>query len=127
MDRVEIDRLIRELYDARVRGDLDGLCKIFSDDAQFRIAGASHASPISVAAMGIEEIRSWLALMIKSFQLSEATILSVIIDDTRAAGHWRARIHSRITGRTVATELVDLFQIREGLVVSYTEFFVPSE
>lgn len=127
MDRVEIDRLIRELYDARVRGDLDGLCKIFSDDAQFRIAGASHTSPITVVAMGIEEIRSWLALMIKTFQLSEAAILSVIIDDTRAAGHWRARIHSRITGSTVATELVDLFQIREGRVVSYTEFFVPSE
>jgi ketosteroid isomerase-like protein len=127
MDRVEIDRLIRELYDARVRGDLDRLCKVFSDDAQFRIAGASHASPISVVAMGIEEIRSWLALMIKSFQLNEAAILSVIIDDTRAAGHWRARIHSRITGSTVATELVDLFQFREGRVVSYTEFFVPSE
>jgi ketosteroid isomerase-like protein len=125
MERVEIDRLVRELYAARVQGDLDGLCRVFSDDAQFRIAGASHSSPIALVALGIEEIRSWLALMIKTFQLSELAILSVIIDDTRAAGHWRAKIHSRITGATVATELVDLFQTRSGRIVSYSEFFVP--
>lgn len=125
IDRVEIDRLLRELYAARVRGDLDGVCRVFSDNAQFRIAGASHGSPISVAAVGIEQIRSWLALMTRTFQISDPQILTVIIDGTRAVGHWRARIHSRITGVTVATELVDLVQIGDGRIVTYTEFFVP--
>jgi ketosteroid isomerase-like protein len=125
MDRVEIDSLLRELYAARFRGDLDGVCRIFSDDAQFRIAGASHGSPISIAASGIAEIRSWLSLMIKTFQITDPAILSVIIEDTKAAGHWRAKIHSRITGAAVATELVDLVQTRDGRIVSYIEFFVP--
>jgi ketosteroid isomerase-like protein len=125
MERVEIDRLLRELYAARFRGDVEGVCRTFSDDARLRIAGASHGSPISIAALGIAEIRSWLSLMIKTFQISDPAILSVIIEDTKAAGHWRARIHSRITGAVVATELVDLVQVRDGRIVSYTEFFVP--
>jgi len=125
MDRVEIDGLLRELRAVRFRGDLDGVCQIFSDDAQFRIAGASHGSPITILASGIAEIRSWLSLMIKTFHISDPAILSVIIEGTRAAGHWRAKIHSRITGAVVATELVDLSQVRDGRIMSYTEFFVP--
>src|SRR5437899_969126 len=124
-DRAEIDCLLRELYAARVRGDLDGVCRTFSNDAKFEIAGASHASPIAITAVGINEIRSWLALMIKTFQIKDQVILSVIIEGTKAATHWRARIHSRITGTTVVTELVDLVQVRDGRIVSYTEFFVP--
>jgi ketosteroid isomerase-like protein len=124
-DRLEIECLLRELYAARVRGDLDGVCRTFSHDAGFRIAGASHASPIAITATGIAEIRSWLALMIKTFQLSEQTILSVLIDGARAAVHWRATVHSRITGASVPTELVDVVEIRDGRIASYIEFFVP--
>jgi len=124
-DRLVIDRLLRELYAARARGDLDGVCRTFSHDAKFQLAGASHASPIAITAVGIDEIRSWLALMLKTFQINDQTILSLLIDGANAAVHWRARIHSRITGVAVQTELVDLVQIREGRIASYTEFFVP--
>jgi ketosteroid isomerase-like protein len=123
-DRIEVDRLLRELYSARVRGDLDGVSRIFSRDAKFRIAGTSHGSPIAITAVGANEIRQWLSLMIKSFQLTDHTIQSIIIDGAKAAVHWRARIHSRITGATVLTELVDLVRVREGRIASYTEFFV---
>lgn len=125
MDRLEIERLLRELYAARVSGDLDGVCRTFSNDAKFRIAGASHASPIAIAAVGIDEIRSWLALLIKTFQLKDQIILSMVIDGAQAAVHWRARVYSRITGATVLTELVDLVQVLDGRIASYTEFFVP--
>jgi ketosteroid isomerase-like protein len=125
MDRLEIDRLVRELYAARMRGDLEGVCRTFSNDAKFQIAGASHATPIAITAVGIDEIRSWLALMIKTFQLSDQTVLSIIIDGAKAAVHWRATIHSRITGATVVTELIDLIQVRDRRITSYIEFFVP--
>jgi ketosteroid isomerase-like protein len=124
-DRLEIDRLLRELYAARVAGDIDGVCRTFSNHAAFRIAGASHANPIAITAAGIDEIRSWLALMIKAFQLGDHTILTMIIDGADAAVHWRASIHSRITGTAVLTELVDLIQVRDGRIVSYIEFFAP--
>lgn len=119
-DRIEIDHVLRELYAARVRGDLDGICGTFSHDAKFRIAGTSHGSPIAITAVGANEIPQWLSLMIKSFQLTDHTIQSIIIDGAKAAVHWKARI----TGATVLTELVDLVRVREGRIASYTEFFV---
>lgn len=125
MDRLEIDRVLRELYAARVDGDLDGVLRTFTDDAKFEIVGTSNASPIAMSATGRDHIRTWLALLIKTFQLSDQAILSMIIDDAMAAVHWRATIRSRITGTTVPTDLVDLVQVRAGRIASYTEFFVP--
>jgi len=34
-------------------------------------------------------------------------------------------IHSKITGVTVPTELVDLVELRDDRIVTYSEFFVP--
>ena len=124
--RSEIHCLLQELYAARVRSDLDGLCRIFSTEATFRIAGISrHVSPIAVTAVGINEIRQWLTLLLKTFQVHDQVILTLIIENGRAAVHWRAKIYSRITGTRVPTELVDLVEVRDGHVVSYTEFLAP--
>jgi ketosteroid isomerase-like protein len=124
-NRLEIDRLLRQLYAARVAGDLNGVCQTFANDAKFEIAGTSQTSPIAISAAGLDQIRTWLALLIKTFQLSDQTILAMIIDDATAAVHWRAKIRSRITGTTILTDLVDLVQVRDGRIASYTEFFVP--
>jgi ketosteroid isomerase-like protein len=122
----EIRGLLRELYAARVRSDLDGLCRAFSPQATFRIAGASQGvSPIAVAAVGIREIREWLALLLKTFSVRDQVILSTIVERNRAAVHWRAKIYSRVTGIAVHTELVDLVEARDARIVSYTEFLAP--
>jgi ketosteroid isomerase-like protein len=34
-------------------------------------------------------------------------------------------IFSKVTGATVLTELVDLLELRDGRIQSYSEFFVP--
>jgi ketosteroid isomerase-like protein len=125
-ERVEIERLLLELYAARVRGDLAAVCATFTHDAHFQVAGASsNASPIAMNALGISEFRPLLAIMLKSFKLSEQEILAMLIDGAKAAVHWRARVHSRITGSTVLTELIDVVEVRDGRIGSYTEFFVP--
>jgi ketosteroid isomerase-like protein len=125
-ERVEIERLLLELYAARMRGDLAAVCAIFTNDAHFQVAGASStASPITMKALGIGEFRPLLAIMIKSFKLSEQRIHAMLIDGAKAAVHWQAKIYSRITGTTVVTELIDVIEVRDGRIASYTEFFVP--
>src|SRR6267378_4506884 len=126
-DRLEVERLLRELYAARLGGDLEALCRTFAKDARLDIAGTSYATPMAIKAAGLGEIRSWLALLVKTFQLGDQEILSMIIDGEAAAVHWRARIRSKITGATVLTELIDVVRVREGRIASYTEFFVPRE
>ncbi len=125
MDREEIDRLIRELHSARVRGDLTAICRVFADDGHFQIAGASDGKPIAITAHGLRDFRPWLAMMVKAFRLNDYELLSLVIDGPRAAAHWRVRIHSKITGSAVPTELVDLVEVRAGRIATYTEFFVP--
>jgi ketosteroid isomerase-like protein len=125
VERVAIERRLQELYAARVAGQLDPLCGLFSTDARFRISGSSGGKPIAIAADGIDEIRPWLAMLLKTFKLSHYDVLSQVIDGASAAVHWRANIHSRITGAVIATELVDLIEIRGGQIASYRELFVP--
>jgi ketosteroid isomerase-like protein len=124
-DRGEIEKLLLGLYAARVRGDLPGVCASFTEDARFEIAGASNVSPLAMAAVGAEKYRPLLAVMIRTFKLKNHEILSLLIDGAKAAVHWRAEVHSRITGGTVSTEFVDVIEIRDGRIGSYTEFFVP--
>jgi ketosteroid isomerase-like protein len=124
-DRDQIDGLLRGLYDARLRGDLDGMCKAFADDAVFHIAGAGQVSAVSNRAAGLGEIRPLLAVMIKTFKLRDQVIQNILIDGTKAAVHWRAGVHSRITGTIALTEFVALVDIRNGRIASYLEFFAP--
>jgi ketosteroid isomerase-like protein len=124
MNRLQIERSLLDLYAARVRGDIDAVCKSFSDNARFEIAGASQ-SPVAVTSAGVGEFRALLTLIIKSFKLEDQAILSMIIEGNKAAVHWRAKINSRITGTSVPTELIDLVECDEdGRITRYTEFFI---
>ncbi|HTV52108.1 MAG TPA: nuclear transport factor 2 family protein [Steroidobacteraceae bacterium] len=119
--------VLRQLYAARLSGQLEQLCALFTADAFFRIAGSSAGKPIAITAHGAHEVRTWLTMMLKTFRLSDQQIVAMIVDGNRAAVHWRASIHSRITGVTVSTELVDVIELRAQSICSYTELFVPSE
>jgi ketosteroid isomerase-like protein len=124
-ERATTEGVLKSLYAARCNGELASLCDVFDMGASFRIAGTSSGKPIAMAARGMAEIRPWLALLIKSFKVSDQTILSLLVDDNRAAVHWHASILSRITGAAVPTELFDLIEIRERKIVSYVELFLP--
>ena len=124
-DRLQIEELVRQLHAARLEGDLERLCALYSNEARLRIAGSTDGKPIAIAASGIAEIRPWLSILVKTFRLSQYTILSLTVEVPRAAAHWRVDIHSKITGVVVPTELVDLIDVRDGRIASHTEFFVP--
>jgi hypothetical protein len=124
-DRLKIEQLIRTLHAARMSGQLDSMCRLFSDEAHFRVAGSSAGKPIAISVVGLAEIRSWLSIMVRTFKLTKYEMLSMMIDAHAAAVHWRVQIHSKITGVTLGTELVDLIQVGESGITSFFELFVP--
>jgi ketosteroid isomerase-like protein len=119
------ERLTRELHAARVKGDLAAMCRLFTEQGEFRIAGASADKPIAISSHGLAGFRPWLAMLVKVFRITNYERLSFLFEGSRASVHWRADIHSKITGVTVATELVDLVQFQDDHIVKYCEFFVP--
>jgi ketosteroid isomerase-like protein len=125
MDRTKIDRLLRELYAARLSGDLEAVCRTFSPEAVFQIASASETNPVTIEATGVGEFRPLLAFMMKTFKLRDLDISTMDIGDGHARVHWRANIRSRITGATVLTELIDLIDVHDGRIVNFSEVFVP--
>jgi ketosteroid isomerase-like protein len=124
MDRIEIDRLMREFYAARVRGDLEAVCRSLSADSRIQIASASKASSVAIEATGVDEFRPLLALLVKTFRLADFAMLAMTIEGAQATVHWRADVRSRITGAVVPTEFVDLAEIRDGCIVNFDEVFV---
>jgi len=124
-ERAAAERMVRELHAARVAGDLAGMCRLFADDGRFEIAGASADKPIAIRAKNLAEFRPWLAMMTKVFRLTDYHLISLVVEWPRASAHWRVNIFSKVTGATVPTELVDLLELRNDRIESYSEFFVP--
>jgi ketosteroid isomerase-like protein len=124
-ERGAVERIVRQLHQARIAGDLAGMCLLFAERGRFEILGASADKPIAIRAEGIDAFRPWLAMMTKVFRLTGYELLSLIVEQPRAAAHWRVDILSKVTGTTVPTELVDLIEIEGERITSYREFFVP--
>ena len=124
-ERGAAERMVRDLHAARIAGDLAGLCRLFADGGRFEIAGASADKPIAIRAESLAEFRPWLAMMTKVFRLTDYHLISLIVETPRASAHWRVNIFSKVTGVTVPTELVDLLEVRDDRIQTYSEFFVP--
>jgi ketosteroid isomerase-like protein len=119
--REDIERTLREVYAARQRGDLDALVRVFTPHARFQMAG-SQASPIAALAEGNEQYRALLAAMIKTFEMLDHTIVTMLIDGSKVAVQWRARIRSAVTGETVDTDALDLIEMEGDRIKSLLEF-----
>jgi ketosteroid isomerase-like protein len=64
-------------------------------------------------------------MLVRAFKVENYGLLSLVVEWPRASAHWQADIFSKITGVSVATELVDLIEIKDGKILAYSEFFVP--
>jgi ketosteroid isomerase-like protein len=122
-DRDATAQRIHELHEARIRGDVAAMCRLFAEDATLRIAGSSDGKPIEIAAQGVAEIKVWFSMMVRTSRLRDYELVSLMVDGPRAAAHWHVDVHSRITGQVVPTELVDLIELKAGRIVRYTELF----
>jgi ketosteroid isomerase-like protein len=124
-ERAVAERMVQQVHAARVGGDLTALCGLFADQGRYEIVGASADKPIAIRTSSIAELRPWLAMMVKVFRLSDYCLLSLVVEWPRATAHWRTDIYSKVTGVTVPTELIDLLELSEDRILSYTEFFAP--
>jgi len=119
--REDIEHTLRDAYMARHCGDLDALARVFAPHARFQTAG-SDASPVAALAVGAEQYRPLLAGMIKTFEILDHNIASMLIDGAKAAVLWRAKICSTVTSETVETDLCDLVEVENGQINSFFEF-----
>ena len=121
-DRQAIENLLEELYAARVRGDLETIGKLFADDAMFQVAGSDQASPMPALLKGRTAVMQLMQGMIANFELSDFTVLEMLIDGSSAAVRWQATVHYTKTGKIFSTELADFITVEGGKIASLIEF-----
>jgi ketosteroid isomerase-like protein len=121
-DRGEVERLILDAYQARRGGDLAAVGEIFASEMSFKLAGSPSASAVAVSVSGIQDFQSVVKGMTKTFDWVDQTILSMVVEGPKAAVHWRGNLRSMVTGEMVETEMIDLFEVRDGKILSLIEF-----
>ena len=122
MDRTNIERTIKDAYAARKRGDVESIVKMFTENAHFQLAGAYVTSPVAVETTGSGDLKAALTALVATFEWLEQDIQSILVEGDKAAVHWRGKIRSTVTGEIVDTELVDLFEVKDGQISSFVEF-----
>jgi ketosteroid isomerase-like protein len=121
-ERTSIEHLIKTAYDARVRGDVDGVLQHFADGAKFALAGCPASSPVPMSVCGAEPLRNAMTGLIQSFAFSDMEPVTTVIEGDRAVIHWKARVRSTATGQEAETEFVDILHVKDGKIVSFKQF-----
>jgi ketosteroid isomerase-like protein len=121
-DRDDIERLIRETYAARVRGDVDGVLRAFDPGAVFEVVGNQSASPVPSRAVGGNDIRERIATFVRNFPFESLTLTTVVVEGSKAAARSRVRVKSNITGEIADTEFADFIEVKDGRIVSFVQF-----
>jgi ketosteroid isomerase-like protein len=121
-DRSGVEKVLRDAYEARVRGDIDTLGRIFADNARFEVAGSSQVSRVPARVEGAAQVLPLIGQQIRTFQLSDLRILSMVIEGSKAAVHWRAKVRSSVTREIADTQLMNIIEVKDGRITSFVEF-----
>ena len=121
-ERAAREAIIREIYDARMRGDVDGILRHVDDDIQFSIAGCGASSAVPCSVSGAEQLRDTMGQLVSTFEFSNGRVLDMLIEGDRAVVHSRVQVRAPASGEQAETELVDLVEFRGNKVVSFRQF-----
>ncbi|NNM71760.1 nuclear transport factor 2 family protein [Enterovirga aerilata] len=121
-DKAALERVIREIYDARIRGDVDGILRHTAESVEFSIAGCGASSAIPCSVTGQAPLRDLMRHLISAFEFRNGRILDLMIDGDRAIVHWRVHVKAPASGEEAHTELVDLIRFSGEKVLSFRQF-----
>ena len=113
--RETIETVLDKAYAARRTHDAQAACGLFTDDGCFMANGAP-------AAKGVTERVSAMTGMFAAFEVIEFREHCRIIDPPRAVVHWRGKFRTQ-NGNVGNTDVLDLFELRDGKIASLTSFF----
>ncbi len=123
MKRDDVLKLMREVYAARVKGDVDLLMKYTTDDMQFRLNASPEQRPVAFTESGADGTRKALQMLVASFEFLACDIVDAVVEGERAAIRVKIRARARATGTTSDTESLDFVEFRDGKLAAYTQFF----
>ena len=120
LDRPQIERRVRRLYDHWSRGEIDAILAIMSADVQMgprgQWAGAKGMSS------GREAVEARLRKASGQIENIVSVLHEVVIDGERAVVHRTAVGRRRDNQRRYQCDFIDFFRFRDGLIVEFSEY-----
>ncbi len=116
-DRKAIETILNQAYESRQKQDLAATEKAFCSDACITLVGAP--APATEAL----QRRQTLEQLFDAFELLKFDVHYRVIEPPRAVVHWRGRFRSRKSGGVADTDVLDLFEIKDGKIASLSSFF----
>ena len=119
--RKAIEKLVREIYSARKRGDYDAMAEMCAPNATLRLAGAAEHSTLAGTTRGRAALRKRFADLAQ-FAIANQKFLAIVVDGDSGAVHWRANVTYKPTGKSAVTEVCDLWTVKNGKMTSVIQF-----
>jgi len=114
--------VMRQAYEARGKGDLEGLMTAFHPDAVFTLVGDSRALEVAGSVHGHGSVREALRGFIATFDFLERQILSEVVEGDRAAVHSRLVVRYGPTEEIRTADVLDLLTFKDGKIIELVEF-----
>jgi ketosteroid isomerase-like protein len=80
MDRSKAEELVKAVYGARVKGDVNEMMKLTDPDIVFEILGSNERSKVAVAIKGADTFRHSLSVLCENFELWNFEILTMLVE-----------------------------------------------
>ena len=122
VDKARLETVINQIYDARIRGDVDEILRHMDEAVEFSIAGCAASSAIPCTVVGTAALRDALGQLISAFEFRDRRMLDVMIDQDRAVVHWKVQVRVPASGEEAETDLLDIVRFRGDKVLSYKQF-----
>jgi len=120
IDRDQIERRVRKLFDCWARGDIDGLVGDLAPDVTFPSLGFWSGVPAPLH--GREAVANHWRKYADILENIVSVLHEVLIDGDRAVVHRTAVGRRRDTGRRYQCDFIDFFRFRDGLVVEFSSY-----
>jgi ketosteroid isomerase-like protein len=113
---------IHRAYDARGKGDIEGIMAAFHPNAVFELKGEKDILEIAGAVQGHSNLRTAMTGFIETFEFVKRDVVEAIVEGDRAAV--RSRVTIRFTPKdiVVTTDMLDTFRFEDGKITELVEF-----
>ena len=112
--------VVRSVYAAFGRGDLDGLLALMDPQVSWRTPGPPDL-PTAGLRRGISEVREFFGLLVTTFDIQDFRPAEILAQGDKVVVLGTSREGPKGTGRLVDFRWVHIFTVRGGKVVEFEE------
>lgn len=120
LDRDAALQIVRDLYDARVKGNKEAVYSYWSDSADFEFVG--DRSLLEAASLHKTSTQDTIGQLIDRFHFSNLELLDAVVEGSKVAARWKVTV--AVEGKApVCTQLFDLITFDDqGKIASFVQF-----